>query len=181
MKPIDIALIQARRKQIDAAVEAENARWQRELESHHARIAALGAEQNELEIAERVFARLSGTSDLSPKSTGEDAGKPADLPSVPDMIRDVLAFASERGRSNGLRPAELVAVIRARWWPDCPATAVGPIAWRMWKRGALRKVRGLYVLPPPEEETAEEPEVPDDDVDLSAELAEEDGGEERAA
>jgi hypothetical protein len=162
MKPIDIALIQARRKKIDAEIAAENARFQKELEDHESRLTVLAREQHDLEVAERVFARL--TNEAAPpdkKHSGRTSaavadGKPDGIPPVPEMIKEALTHAEELGRP-GLRPAEILSYIQGKWWPTAHTTDVGPIAWRMWQRDDLIKYKdGTYALP---EEEIEEKDV----------------------
>jgi hypothetical protein len=60
MKPIDLALIQARRAKIASEVAEETTRFDGLKQVHEARIGDLEAELGELEIAERIFAKLSG-------------------------------------------------------------------------------------------------------------------------
>jgi hypothetical protein len=179
MKPIDIAMIQARRRKIDAAVEAENALFQKymteyyeQVEEHNRRIAELAGEQDELEIAERVFAKLSGET-----APGEGPrGKPAGTPPMPEMITEALGHYAALGRPHQ-RPAEILAYIRGKWWPEAHATDVGPIAWRMWNRDQLVKFTdGTYGLL--EEEEVEEPQG---EVEPELDLPEEDTAEEDEA
>lgn len=121
--------------------------------SHRIAISALEAEDRELEIAERVFLRFSGDADQkiselvdTVAAAGSDDGKPADIPTFPEMITESLRHAIERGH-RGMEPSQMVSYVRQRWWPDVPATSIGPIAWRMWKRGDLIKDGGVYRLP----------------------------------
>jgi hypothetical protein len=161
MKAIDIGLIQARRTKLVA-----------EIESHQQEIAALAAKLSELDIAERVFAELSLESDSTestpvvtanfsipvredacdqPDDRHENAseissGKPDGIPAISEMILEALSHAHGLG-APGLKPKGLTSYIRGRYWPNAPAVAVGPIAWRMFKRGQLSKIGSTYVLP----------------------------------
>lgn len=146
MKPIDLSLIQARRKRLRA-----------EIAEHEAAIEKLRDEDNELTVAERVFARLSGEiiePDLNATAIEDEtdatpagrSAKPSGIPKMPEMIREALAHAHELG-SPGLEPSGIVSFIQGRWWPGIPAISVGPIAWRMWKRGELVKEGNRYALP----------------------------------
>jgi hypothetical protein len=182
MKPIDIAMIQARRKKIDAAADAENQRFQSylaeyqseldglktrheaQLAEHHRRLEALTDEQDELEIAEKVFTRLSGET-----APGEDGsrGKPAGIPPMTEMIKEALGHYAELGHPRQ-RPATILSYIRGKWWPDADNTDVGPITWRMWQRDQLTKYTdGTYAMlePEPEPEPEAEPE-PEEEPEL---------------
>lgn len=139
-------LIAARRREI----EAEIAR----LNSH---IDALRAELPELEVAERVYGRLAGNGgpqagqavELAPPlPPEEDPGlsKPPNTPTIPAMIVASLQDALTRGKA-GLEPRQMTDFIAAKWWPNAPSVAISPIAWRMWKRGDLRKRESVYMLP----------------------------------
>jgi hypothetical protein len=63
------------------------------------------------------------------------------------MILEALRHGHSLGAS-GLDPAGLLSYIRGRYWPNAPTQAVGPIAWRMWKKdGTLEKHGSLYAIP----------------------------------
>jgi hypothetical protein len=143
MKPIDIRLIQARRNRIQAEIEAIQAEFEK-------RIVALKAEAKELDIAERVFSRLSLGDDAPNESTKSkahiDDGKPEGIPAVSEMIKEALAYAVMQ-RATGLKPAAILAYIRGKWWPGAQSNDVGPIAWRMWQNDQLEKFEdGEYAL-----------------------------------
>ena len=144
------------------AVEAE-------IEHLIARISALKAELPDLQVTERTLARLAGSdSQVSALATmfavgeGEEVGKlitpaklaaalngggkPSGIPTTPDMILTLMTEARRRG-SNGYEPQELTRAISRRWWPGVKSEEVSPIVWRMWKRGQLRKVGSVYLLP----------------------------------
>lgn len=154
MKAIDIGLIQARRAKLIS-----------EIERYREGIATLEAKLSELEIAERIFAELSlegapativvSESHMSleidenkrteSEVSGDLEAKPKGLPPMTEMITEALKHARELGAS-GLEPAGMVSYIRGRYWPNAPTQAVGPIAWRMWKRGELEKRDSIYTL-----------------------------------
>jgi hypothetical protein len=147
MKPIDIRLIQARRKKIQAEIDAIQAEFEKQ-------IVALKAEAKELDIAERVFSRLSlndadvSTNNNSKKSkqAPPDNGKPDGLPAVSEMIKEALAYAVIQG-GYGLKPAGILAYVRGKWWPEAQSNDVGPIAWRMWQNDQIDKLQdGEYGL-----------------------------------
>jgi hypothetical protein len=147
MKPIDLGLIQARRKKIQTEIQDENLR-------HQEMIALLKEELEDLMVAERVFSRLSGGSDQSPelplngkgKKQTSPVGKPEGLPPVSDMIREALDHAIRLG-AHGLRPSGLLSFIRGKYWPTAESKDVGPIAWRMWQNDQLEKYKsGEYAL-----------------------------------
>ncbi len=113
----------------------------------------LREELKELEMAERVLARLSGEARAS---TGEGeatsshrAGttKPEGTPTVPEMILTLLEEVKDHERRPGLEPKEMVQKVAERWWPEVKPEAIGSIAWRMWKRKQLRKEGSIYMLP----------------------------------
>lgn len=152
MKPIDLALIQARRAKIASEVAEETNRFGALQLAHVSRLKELEAELNELEIAERVFAKLTGES--SSAGTPANTGKPADTPPMPEMIREALKHGKALGQPY-MKPAEILSYIQGKWWPSAEPNAVGPIAWRMWQREELEKYKdGTYGLP--EEKKEEE-------------------------
>jgi len=146
--------LQARRKLI--AEEIGNHRIV--LETHIKAIEELEAEDRELTIAERVLLRFSQGGDaaeaakqpelpIQGESTlGGRAVKPDNIPTMPEMIIEALKLAESQG-APGLEPNGMVSYIRGRWWQDAPTESVGPIAWRMWKRGELLKEGARYRLP----------------------------------
>jgi hypothetical protein len=156
MKAIDLGMIQARRAKLDADI----ARLRDE-------ISMLEAKRAELDVAEHVFAeialedgegnRQSTKEEAASNETHDAAGtgngydnndhfKPEGLPFMTAMIIEAIRHANSLG-AQGLDPAGLRSYIRGRYWPTVPATAVGPIAWRMWKREELTKRGELYSLP----------------------------------
>jgi hypothetical protein len=152
MKPIDLALIQARRAKIASEMAEENNRFEGLQRIHEHRLADLEGELHELDIAERVFAKLSG--ETSAPTPAGSTGKPANTPPMTDMIREALEHARGLGTVR-LRPAEILSYIQGKWWPNAEPNAVGPIAWRMWQREELAKFKdGTYSLPSKKEEAA---------------------------
>ncbi len=139
----DIERIRSRRQGIE-----------REIKDAKLRISALTSEDQELEIAERVILRLSGSGthghSILPALRQEAHGvaaalrekgitsKPSDTPTMPEMITEVLQYAKLQGRT-GLEPKEMAEYIAGKWWPEVSVNNVGPIAWRMMKRGQLIK------------------------------------------
>jgi len=138
VKPIDMGLIQARRKKI----AEEYARLAEAMD-------ALKNEEKELAVAERVFAKLSGAGDSRQRKgskPNEPSGKPEGTPPVPIMIKEALAHALTLG-AIGLKPGGLLSYIQGKWWPGVQANAIGPIAWRMAERKELMKLKsGEYAL-----------------------------------
>lgn len=61
--------------------------------------------------------------------------KPANLPSVRDMIATVLEDASPKW----LQPKQIANVVRQTWWPEVPPQRVASVAWGMARIGQLEK------------------------------------------
>lgn len=150
-----------------AQVQLERKKLEDELVTLRAMIAEKETRISDLIITERVLSDLSGNKadepELSPKVeepeekkpawTRERSKKPHDTPSVPEMILAVLRDAQadlKKGR-RGLEPKEIAAEIAKRWWPEVTINAVGPIAWRMYKRGDLQKRSSRYFTPKTDE------------------------------
>lgn len=153
MKPIDIGLIQARRKKIEADIQNEHQRHERAL-------SALEDELEELKVAERVFSKLTQGTPSNEKAGPENGhsagGKPSGLPAVSEMIREALKHAIEVG-AKGMKPAGLLSYIRGKYWPTAESRDVGPIAWRMWQSHQLEKFKdGEYTLPKSEREAIQQ-------------------------
>jgi hypothetical protein len=148
MKPIDLGLIQARRKKIEA-----------EIQDTHKALSVLEDELKELQVAERVFSKLTQDSAPDEKRSSKDhpaSGKPAGLPAVSEMIKDALQHAVMAG-GKGMKPAELLSYIRGTRWTGAQSKDVGSIAWRMWKNGQLEKSpSGVYALLKPERDAIRE-------------------------
>ena len=72
------------------------------------------------------------------------------------MILEALRVAKLEGKS-GLAPRQMTEYIAEKWWPEVGINNIGPIAWRMLKRGQLVKPSehaSVYALP-----TNETPDV----------------------
>jgi hypothetical protein len=152
-----IRLIRDRRRDID-----------KEIAHLRAQLAALEKDSQDLETAERVLISLGAadaedtddeqrqaTPTIEARPKGKSgAGKPTDIPTMPEMIISALRDARAGGR-RGLEPREMVEYIAAKWWPEVPQNAVGPIAWRMYERHKLTKRESRYFLPKSEDEPAE--------------------------
>ncbi|MDO9248213.1 MAG: hypothetical protein Q7U11_17250 [Phenylobacterium sp.] len=125
----------------------------------------LRAERAELANALRVIERFADADELAPRlepdldkrrvepsepaasiAMDPEKRKPDNIPSVPDMILEVLLKPHLLG-DPGMEPKDILARIRERWWPEAPSTTVGPIAWRMAKDKRLVKSGGTYSLP----------------------------------
>jgi hypothetical protein len=152
MKPIDLGLIQARRKKIEAEIQDKLVQYQKA-------VAVLEDELQELKVAERVFSKLTQGSAPDKKGSSKDhpaSGKPADLPAVSQMIKDALQHAVMAG-GRGMKPAALLSYIRGTYWNGAQSKDVGSIAWRMWKNGQLEKsTSGVYALLKPERDAIRE-------------------------
>jgi hypothetical protein len=72
--------------------------------------------------------------------------KPKGIPLMPEIIIEALNQALSKGRVE-LKVSELVAFVRDRYWPEAPASSVGPVAWKMSKTGELKNANSLYSLP----------------------------------
>ncbi len=114
----------------------------------------LRLELNELEVAERVLSRLGAQDRSDEPSIASEArsiietslGKPDDIPTMPEMILEALS-TPEADAHDGLEPRDIVQFVAKKYWPDVRSELVGPIAWRMWKRGQLEKTDTYYRLP----------------------------------
>jgi hypothetical protein len=127
------------------------------------RISLLKAELDDLDHAATVLKRLAETQDTFETAfnrnvsvlfhraaenlekatfqTGPEAvpsGKPAGLPPMTEMINEALDYAHSAGDTMW-PPALIVQWIRKKYWPTVDVASVGPIAWRMAKRGQLGK------------------------------------------
>ncbi len=119
-------------------------------------LAALEAQEHDLEVAERVLVSLDEDTERiasrdrvvnSEESTAtESTGKPEGIPTMPQMIYEALRDAKARGQ-KGLEPKDITAFIAAKWWPDVKINNVGPIAWRLYKSEKLAKRQSRYRLP----------------------------------
>jgi hypothetical protein len=119
-------------------------------------LAALEAQERDLEVTERVLASLDAeeaepevASEPEPEVVpvaAEPTGKPEGIPTMPDMIIEALKDAKAKGQ-RGLEPKQMADFIAAKWWPNVTINAVGPIAWRMYSKERLAKRQSRYFLP----------------------------------
>jgi hypothetical protein len=82
---------------------------------------------------------------VEPAHTSVDARhkhKPDGLPSIAAMVETVL-----RDAPGGLRPCDITAAIRQRWWADLAGPVVSSTVWHMAERGRLAKTGSTYRLP----------------------------------
>lgn len=123
------------------------------------RIALLKAELDQLDEASALLSRLANAKAASlgnerwaamhieetPPIAERDAlsHKPLGTPPVTEMIAEALAVAHSAG-SPGLSPSGVLSWIRQKYWPAAEVANIGPIAWRMWKRGKLGKDGQVY-------------------------------------
>jgi hypothetical protein len=142
------ALLQVRKKMVAADIEKR----EQAVHRHTVALAELRKELSEIEIAESVLAKIgAGAEGYPTREPREPADaqiqKPDNAPPMPEMIKEALADIHRRG-ITGVEPAlGILPYIQQRWWPQATAISVGPIAWRMWKRGELRKQGPRYSLP----------------------------------
>jgi len=120
-------------------------------------LAALEAQERDLEVTERVLASLDAE-EAEPEAgapeperevtpvAAEPTGKPEGIPTMPDMIIEALKDAKAKGQ-RGLEPKQMADFIAAKWWPGVTINAVGPIAWRMYSKERLSKRQSRYFLP----------------------------------
>lgn len=156
-----------------ALIHRRRAEIEKEIQECRDRIAALQDELPELDVAARVISRLGRQEPSQTVLEIEDGiplppvpphAKPANIPTMPDMIITVLGMPAV-SLYGGLEPADIRDLIAKKWWPEVRPDVVGPIAWRMWKRGQLRKNGTKYLLPK-NDETADavaQPDTVDDD------------------
>lgn len=140
MAPTDpLSLIRKRK----AEMAALRAKEQAERARLDAEAAARAKEEEELAVAERVYARLAGKSVESDGSTSAHTRKappatngtprPPGIPSVPEMVTELLLEAERRGK-RGLTSTEIMAGIDARWWPGVAVNFVMPTVYRCISR-----------------------------------------------
>ncbi|MER9892258.1 hypothetical protein NKJ40_09140 [Mesorhizobium sp. M0119] len=109
----------------------------------------------ELEIAERVLARLSGAERVEARPANQPTAAPfkgilAKKLTLPEMIEAVVREKQETSSHfDGWEPKEIGKQIERKYSVDPGGAAVSSITWRMWKRGQLEKVEGTsaYRLP----------------------------------
>ncbi|MFN0262407.1 hypothetical protein ACKTEK_00875 [Tepidamorphus sp. 3E244] len=150
---MDINIIKLRRHEVS-----------RELERLEKRITALQSELEELTVAERVIARLSGEDGRaagspdepeSSPSVGDDAG--GTQMTVRAMIKEALFDARQRGLP-GLAPRHIRDYIAHHYHRDV-GQQINTTASRMWREvGEIEKDEssGLFSLPSKEKPTGQE-------------------------
>jgi hypothetical protein len=75
---------------------------------------------------------------LTPPAAGKrHKVKPDGLPTMTAMVATAVS-----GSSKGAAPGEIIAFIRAKWWPDVAAVRVYAIVSSMLKHGKLQRKRG---------------------------------------
>jgi hypothetical protein len=143
-----IRLIRDKRQAIDDEIA--------KLES---KLVSLRDQAKDFETAERVLASLGfydkefpsrATNQLlSKKEPNPGAtGKPPGIPTMPEMITEVLR------RNNQLTdetktPSQVLDAIKKEWWATATSTDISPVMWRMAKEGRLvRYPEGGYRLSP---------------------------------
>jgi hypothetical protein len=71
--------------------------------------------------------------------------KPEGLPSVRKMVLGAIEDAAGRGITS-LRPREITAFVRRKWWPSVRGSWVSSVTWKMAQKGELRAGDGKYGL-----------------------------------
>jgi hypothetical protein len=120
-------------------------------------IARLREQANDYEAAERVWASLgfddeeSTPRKASPSPSENDlntTGKPPGIPTMPDMIVEVLR-RNDQLTDEVKSPSQVLEIIKKEWWPTATSTDISPVMWRMAKDGRLvRYPEGGYRLSP---------------------------------
>ncbi|MDR3467321.1 MAG: hypothetical protein P4M07_15425 [Xanthobacteraceae bacterium] len=162
-----LALI-AKRK---AEMKASRAKERAERERLDAEAAALAKEEEEIAIAEKVFARLALTasgsmtasaelvksipsaadlprrSSAAPRKIPAQGGtaRPAGIPTVPQMVTELLLDAEKRGL-RGLRPSEIMVGINDRWWPGVSVNMIMPTVYRCIARDYWFEKDGKLIM-----------------------------------
>lgn len=105
-------------------------------------------ERAEIVAAANVLARLTGAErpafveDYAEPTTEASGAKPKGIPTMPEMIFEVLSGGGLPGVA--LEPKSIADQIAERWWPDVPVNNVASSAWRLWKAGRLNKTGSRY-------------------------------------
>ena len=129
------------------------------------RIAVLEAEAEKLRETENILRSLHGIDQVpvasanvigeftNPDLQADQASaqveasaakaKPVGTLPMSEMVLEALAEAHRLGYT-GLNPSAMTTYVREHYWPGVEVASVGPIAWRMWKRGFLRKEGPSY-------------------------------------
>jgi hypothetical protein len=121
-----------------------------ELDNLSRRVAVLKNELSQIDSARELLARLSKENKEVRTKELHDAldesvvsGKPPGTPPMTDMIMEALEQAHRKGM-GGMPPSGLVSYVRAKYWPAAEVANVGPIAWRMERRGQIGKTGATY-------------------------------------
>ncbi|PWT84878.1 MAG: hypothetical protein C5B56_14895 [Proteobacteria bacterium] len=112
-------------------------------------VARLQAEDQELEIALRVFGRYASSmkdgANGHPRKLGPS--RPEGIPTLFKMTETVIQAAIAAGKP-GLTGREIVAEIGERYWPGVKPSQILPLIYGFSKRGRLRKNNnGIFRLP----------------------------------
>lgn len=131
-------------------IQEKRSEVQSSIENLLLKVKDLRQELEELDIADRVMSRLGGEDfgniGVQAKSIlGIAYNKPANIPTMPEMI--VEALSRPQALPIGMEPRDILKFIADNYWPEVRSELVGPIVWRMWKRGELVKDGSLYSLP----------------------------------
>jgi len=107
-------------------------------------IRKLEDEASDIEIALRVIEKYAPAEMETKSDGGRGAARPNGLPTLFEMVTYVLRDAE----SNGLTSSEIVAKIRARYWPGLISSQIMPSVYRFVKEKRLGK-RGdkFHLLP----------------------------------
>ncbi len=142
---MDTLLIKKRRQEVEA-----------EIERLRASIVAYEAELVDLDTAERVMSRLTGTARGAPSRPDESKPTivppaiPAKEPPLTEKIATVLQEAYRRGLP-GMEPKAIYqAIIEKGWTADLGN--VRSTTFRIWKDGRLGKIEGTSTYTVPERE-----------------------------
>ena len=143
-----------------AIIFRRRAEIEREMQECRDHLQRLQSELPELDVAERVLTRLGAEEKSGEPATATEAraiiestlDKPPGIPTMPEMVIEALS-SPEAGWHDGMEPRDIMKFIANKWWPDVRAELVGPIAWRMWKRGQLEKTGTFYRMPQKNEPT----------------------------
>jgi hypothetical protein len=79
--------------------------------------------------------------EVVPIETARASAKPAGLPTMVEMVRECLTEAG-----YPCRPVEVLAYIRAKWWPDANRAYVNTTLWNLAKEGRLVHTGSRYTL-----------------------------------
>lgn len=108
-------------------------------------IAALTAELEEIETAEKVIRRYGITASAAAPNGAGGLSRPAVDPNIPPTMTAKIFKVVEDG---GMRePADVLKAIRDRWLPDADGNDVRPTLWRLVKEKRIIKDAGGYRLP----------------------------------